>query len=424
MNNSSTTANSPSIYGGACIITCICVGAGMLGLPTAGAGAWTSWSIVVLAISMSLMTLSGCLLLEVYSKFPYKVSFSTVTRTLLGKKVNIINNIAVYFVGSILLYAYITSAGLVFGDLLSINSKAASVMYVLMFSFFVWHSTRWVDRISVLLVIFMALSFVFGVFGLAKNIDFDILWDVGHSSKNNYTLYVASMLPVALASFGFHHSVSSLRDYYRCENKAARALLGGTIISLMVYVLWLIAIYGNLPRNEFAPVIASKGSVDVLLNQLGTAIEVSFVTKVIHAFSMAAILSSFIGVGLGVFDFLADFFKFQDTRAGRTRSWAVTFLPPLICSILFPFGFLTAIGYAAFAAAIWACIIPVLLAVKLRFHPTPELDELRHDNSNQLDFRVKGGNGVLVVCFAFGLSVMVVHIFNVMEQLPSFNGLN
>ena len=33
--------SKPSVTGGACIIASVCVGAGMLGLPSAGAGAWT-----------------------------------------------------------------------------------------------------------------------------------------------------------------------------------------------------------------------------------------------------------------------------------------------------------------------------------------------------------------------------------------------
>ncbi len=81
---------------------------------------------------------------------------------------------------------------------------------------------------------------------------------------------------------------------------------------------------------------------------------------------MAAILSSFIGVGLGVFDYLADLFRFDNSRAGRTKSWAVTFLPPLALSLMFPFGFVVAIGYAGAAATVWACIIPALLAKKSR----------------------------------------------------------
>ncbi|SPY32059.1 tryptophan-specific transport protein-1 [Pasteurella canis] len=69
-------------------------------------------------------------------------------------------------------------------------------------------------------------------------------------------------------------------------------------------------------------------------------IESASVKQAINAFSIAAILSSFIGVGLGVFDFLADFFKFDNSKQGRFKSWAVTFLPPLILSVSFPLGFL------------------------------------------------------------------------------------
>jgi tryptophan-specific transport protein len=79
------------------------------------------------------------------------------------------NNIAVYFVGSILLYAYITQTGIILQSLLGVNSKISSVLFVLVFAFFVWHSTRAVDRIAIVLIAFMILSFTFGIFGLAAH---------------------------------------------------------------------------------------------------------------------------------------------------------------------------------------------------------------------------------------------------------------
>ncbi|TXH98433.1 MAG: transposase, partial [Pseudorhodobacter sp.] len=102
----------PSLVGGACIIAGVCVGAGMLGLPSAGAGAWTLWSVLAITLTMIVMTVSGWMLLESYQGYPLRVSFDTVTRELLGEKLNALNNLTVYFVGGILLYAYITSAGL------------------------------------------------------------------------------------------------------------------------------------------------------------------------------------------------------------------------------------------------------------------------------------------------------------------------
>ncbi len=138
-------SKQPSLIGGACIIASVCVGAGMLGLPSAGAGAWTLWSLLALTLTMVVMTLSGWLLLEAFKHYELRVSFNTVTKDMLGSKVNWFNNLMVYFVGGILLYAYITSSGLILQDVLQIDSKVASILFVAVFSAFVWHSTRAVD---------------------------------------------------------------------------------------------------------------------------------------------------------------------------------------------------------------------------------------------------------------------------------------
>ncbi|MFC5077739.1 aromatic amino acid transporter [Vibrio thalassae] len=399
-----------SLIGGACIIASVCVGAGMLGLPSAGAGAWTVWSMLAIAITMVVMTISGWMLLEAFKHYDLKVSFDTVTKDLLGDKINFINNITVYFVGGILLYAYITSSGLILQDVLGLNAKIASVLFVLIFSAFVWHSTRAVDRISVVLIAFMILSFVFGVSGLAVKVNMAVLFDT-ISKENAYAPYAMAMLPVALTSFGYHHSVSSMRAYYGEETKAKYAILGGTVIALSLYFLWLFSIFGNLPRSDFGPVIAQGGNVDALLKALGSVIESDKVASAINTFSMAAILSSFIGVGLGVFDFLADFFKFEDTKQGRTKTWLVTFLPPLVMSLLFPFGFVIAIGYAGAAATVWACIIPALLAKRTReVHAGCE------------GFKVPGGKMMISLVITFGVLTAVFHILSMMGMLPTFVG--
>ncbi|MFM5304605.1 aromatic amino acid transporter [Aeromonas caviae] len=402
----------PSLVGGACIIAGVCVGAGMLGLPSAGAGAWSLWSMLAVALTMVVMTVSGWMLLESYRGYPLRVSFDTVTRDLLGEKVNALNNLSVYFVGGILLYAYITSAGLIIDGMTGMGSQWASVLFTLAFSVLVWHSTWAVDRISVLLVILMGLSFAFGISGLSMNVRLDLLLDrVG--SETHYAPYALVMLPVALTSFGYHHSVSSMRAYYGEERRASRAILGGTVIALTFYLIWLVSVFGNLPRSEFGPVIAEGGNVDALLKALGSVIESKAVASALNAFSMAAILSSFIGVGLGVFDYLADLFKFDNSRGGRAKSWAVTFLPPLVLSLLFPFGFLVAIGYAGAVATLWTCIIPPLLAWKVRAARREEDGE---------GFRAPGGLFMIVLVILFGVLTAAFHLLNMVDLLPAYKG--
>jgi tryptophan-specific transport protein len=400
----------PSLIGGSCIIASVCVGAGMLGLPSAGAGAWTIWSLLTITLTMIMMTISGGMLLEAFKRYDLKVSFNTVTKDMLGDKINIFNNITVYFVGGILLYAYITSSGLILKDLLGISSPVSSVFFVIIFSAFVWHSTRAVDRISVVLIVFMILSFIFGVSGLSFNIDASILFDT-ISKDSSYAPYAMAMLPVALTSFGYHHSVASMRAYYGDEYKAKKAIFGGTVIALSLYILWIASIYGNLPRSEFAPVIEQGGNVDALLNALGSVIKSEKVSSAINIFSMAAILSSFIGVGLGLFDFLADLFKFKDSKKGRSKTWIVTFLPPLLMSLLFPFGFVIAIGYAGAAATVWTCIIPALLVRKSRSLP-----------DGNKGFMAIGGNAMIYVVIGFGVITALFHILSMVGILPIFLG--
>ncbi|WP_301098327.1 aromatic amino acid transporter [Otariodibacter sp.] len=410
-------SKQPSIFGGAAIIASVCIGAGMLGLPTSGAGAWTIWSTIAITLTMIVMTLSGWLLLEAYKHYDTRASFNTATKNLLGSGANIINNISVYFAGGILLYAYTTASGGILSGLtesfFTLDSRYWSVLFVLVFSFLVWHSTRIVDRVSVLLVIFMALTFIFSTFGLTANIDINTLFDTTSLGSNdtNYGIYAMGLLPVALTSFGYHHSVATMRAYYGEERKAKLAILGGTVIALVIYLLWVLSIFGNLPRDQFAPIIAQDGNLDVLLAALNNVIESESVKHTLNAFSIAAILSSFIGVGLGVFDFLADVFKFDNTKSGRAKSWAVTFLPPLVLSVLFPLGFLKAIGYAGAAATIWTCIIPGLLAYKSRKLPNGENG-----------FKVAGGMFTIVLVIVFGVVTALFHFLAMFNMLPVFKG--
>lgn len=396
----------PSLLGGASIITGVCVGAGMLGLPMSGAGAWTGWTLAAITFTMITMTLSGWLLLEVYQDHPIRASFNTVTQAVLGKHINIINNLAVYFVGGILLYAYITASGEILQNLAKpyldfgeMSASIWSVIFVAIFSFFVWHSTRLVDRISVVLVLFMAISFGLSISGLISHVDTATLWDLSNENAS-YAKYSLAVLPIALTSFGYHHSVSSMRAYYGEEHRAKWAIAGGTFIALILYLLWVISVFGVLPRESFAPILASNDDLGVLLQYISERVDARQISQTIHAFSIVAILSSFIGVGLGTFDFLADFFGFADDKVGRSKSWAVTFLPPLIFSLLSPLGFLKAIGYAGAIATIWTCIIPAWLAYKTK----------------------KGNQAIVFLVFIFGVCTAVFHLLAMADRLPMFKG--
>ena len=99
-----------------------------------------------------------------------------------------------------------------------------------------------------------------------------------------------------------------------------RAIFIGTSLALVIYILWQLAIQGNLPRSEFAPVIEKGGDVSALLEALHKYIKTDYIAIILNFFAYMAIASSFLGVTLGLFDYIADLLKFDDSLLGRTKN--------------------------------------------------------------------------------------------------------
>ncbi len=107
-----------------------------------------------------------------------------------------------------------------------------------------------------------------------------------------------------------------------------RSLVYGTLLALAIYILWQYVIQGNIARDAFKQVIAEGGNIGSLLKQMGNVSSSQTVSQLLNAFSYMALASSFLGVSLGLFDYLADFCKFKDDAVGRSKTALVTFVPP------------------------------------------------------------------------------------------------
>ena len=90
----------------------------------------------------------------------------------------------------------------------------------------------------------------------------------------------------------------------------------------------------------------------------------------VNLFSDVAMTTSFLGVTLGLFDFIADGLKRSDQRSGRLQTALLTFIPPLIFAFIYPHGFVMALGYAGICVAFLEIILPALMVLRLRHHDT------------------------------------------------------
>ena len=412
------SVKTPSLFGGAMIIAGTVIGAGMLANPTATSGVWFTGSLIVLLYTWFSMLSSGLMILEVNTHYPHGASFDTMVKDLLGQGWNVFNGLSVAFVLYLLTYAYIfvggdlTAKGLGSAFGVKIPLTVGQLAFFLIFATCVWTSARLVDRFTSILIGGMVLTFIWATGGLIAEAKLPVLFDTQAPSGTPYWIYISAALPVCLASFGFHGNVSSLLKYFKGDApKVAKSLWAGTLIALVIYVLWQIAIQGNLPRNEFAPVIAADGQVSVLIETLSKFVQTGSMAAILSFFSYMAIATSFLGVTLGLFDYIADIFKWDDGFAGRTKTAAVTFLPPLVSCLLFPTGFVTAIGYVGLVATVWTCSLPSLLLLRSR-----------QKFGKGKNYTVYGGAWLIYWVNLFGFLNVLAWVFNKLELVPVFKG--
>lgn len=403
--------NPPPALGGSMLVAGTAIGAGMLGLPMISAGMWFYWSTALLVVSWFMMYRSSQAILEVNLHFKPGDSFHTLTVSLLGKKWAALNGLSVAFVLYTLVYAYVSGGGSVVQHALTPALGAApprmltSLLFGLLLAACIWWSSKAVDRFSIILMFGMVIALILSISGMLGRMRPSALLDL----EGGGFIYIWCALSTYLTSFCFHASVPSLMKYIGGDGEAInRCLRWGTLMALACYFVWILAADGLIPRPAYKEVIAAGGNVGDLLAAAGGSLGGGAILGFLETFSFLAVATSFLGAGLGLFDYMADLCAFDDSRLGRTKTMLVTFAPPMICGLIWPDGFLPAIGWAGLAASIWSVIIPAMLLIAARRKFMVSL------------YAVPGGLVNAPMLILYGLLVGVCHTLAVFDLLPMY----
>lgn len=402
----------PSLLGGIMIIAGTAIGAGMFSIPIVTAGVWFNGSVFLLIYTWACMLISGLMILEVNLHYSVGASFYRMTKDLLGRIWSCINGLSIAFVLYILIYAYISAGSSIifhtFSGIFNVSQSASGMCFSVVVAFIVWLSTRMVDRLSTFLIGAMVITFILSVGQLFFRVETAILFPQ-NIEPTQYLPYALISLPYLLSSFGYHGNVPGLVKYYHKNSDCVvKSLFFGTLIALIIYLIWQYVIQGNIPRESFKQVITEGGNISSLLKQIDSFSDTDITRQLLNAFSYMALVGSFLGVSLGLFDYISDFFSFSDDSWGRTKSALVTFLPPTVAAFFFPDGFLYAIGFAGLAATLWAVIIPALMvrASRLRFKKSV--------------YQAPGGKIMIYFIIFFGLINAVSQILSLAGVLPIY----
>lgn len=361
MEKSSNLKNG-SLIGAAFLVAGTMMGGGMIALPVTTATTGLIPSLTLMALCWLFMTLTALILLEVTLWMEPDVHVITMTGRLLGRPGKYTAWFLYGFVAYLSLIAYVAGGGELGAAALEfligheVSRELGCLVFGLALCGVLALGNRVVGRVNSILFTSMVLSYFLLVGGDTPEVT------EANLLRRDWGPALAS-IPLLLTMFSFQTMVPSLVPYLGRNKRALQgAIVLGTFIALLVYASWQVMTLGAIPLygdHGFLQVFeAGNSGVMLFQNVFGTG---WFVT-VANYFAFFGISTSFLGIALGLFDFLSDGLQIPKRGTGKTILMLLVAVPSIGVGMLDPSLFELALEVTGgYGDSILNCMIPSLM---------------------------------------------------------------
>ena len=348
------------------------IGAGTLGVPvTLGlAGAGPALSAMLLAWVVMMGT-GWILSLAIIKSGQPGLEITSLYRLELGTWAARLASLVYLVLFHSLLVAYLTGTASVLASLLGRpqGQKWFMLVFFLAAGGLTVFGLELVRRCNLVFMLLLAAAFALLVGLCLKN------YQITRLSYQNWA-FLPGAFPIILCAFGFHNimpltcqalDLNRRRIALALAVGTGLALAVGTGLAFLCNALWVLAVAGSLPMEE-------PGQANLLaaykLNQpatvpLAAALHSHLVTWAGLVFSLMAIITSYVGVGVALISFMRDLLSSWGRVAGRPLLSGLALLPSLVISLLYPGLFLQALNLVGGGCLILLFgILPSLMLLK------------------------------------------------------------
>lgn len=397
-------------FGSALIVAGTTIGAGMLAMPLTSAEMGFGYTLILLFVLWALLSYSALLFVEVYQKAERK---DAGIATLAEQHFGLVGRVLATLSLVIFMYAILTVYALGGGNLIAPflefageNAGSLAIIgFVVVFGISVTIGTKAVDAFTRLLFIAKLIAFFFVLFMMLPKVTMENL-----GAMPLKYLAIISASPVFFTSFGFHVVIPSINNYLDGDIRRLRiAIIAGTAIPLVAYILWQMATHGVFSQMQFIEIIRQDPTLNGLVTATYQATGSEFISASVRIFSALALITSFLGVALALVDCLDDLLKRVNINTGRITLSLMTFVPVLLFALFYR-DFLAVLTYAGQMFTFYGLVLPVGMAWMLR---------RKYPN---LPYRVIGGNVGLLVALVLGLLIINVPFLIEAGYLPNVIG--
>lgn len=380
--------------GGILLIIGTSIGGGMLALPVATSAAGMFNSLIFLVGCWFVMTAGALLMLEVNVSLPAGSNIISMAKSTMGLPGQIIAWICYLVLLYALLSAYISGGSDVLGGLLDnlhlhLPTPLTTLLFTGCFSLIVYAGIRTVDYVNRTLMFGKLGIYVLLILIISPHIDL---------SKLNGGAWraITGSLMILITSFGFASIVPSLRAYFDEDIKSLRKVIViGSFIPLICYILWNAVIMGVIEQHKLTSIANSEHAISGLTQALNTAIHSPQLMRFFELFTSICMLTAFLAVSLGLFDFLADGLHLKKGGKEGILTLLLTFAPPLLIVLIYPGIYLYALSYAGICCVILLLLLPTFMAYKNR-----TMSSVKHEHF------IPGGHVSLIILGIIGIMLL------------------
>ncbi len=342
----------------------------MLALPVATSLNGFIPSTAIMVLAWLAMMLTALYLVEVGSWMKKDdAHVISMTKRFLGKGGQSVAWLLFLFISYASLIAYTAGSGhllakavTTYGNL-PLSKDMGSIVFIIIFGPCLFFSHKFLGRVNSVLFVAMILAYIALV-----------TLSVPHISQENLlrTNWTDSWLaiPLLLTAFSFQTMVPSLHPYLGHHAPSLRlAIIGGTALAFIVYLVWQASVLGAVPlAGEFGLIQALKEG-EAATHVLGQAVGSIYIELLASFFAFFALVTSFFGIALGLYDFLSDGLNIPKKGWGNILLGALILLPTLYCATNLEKIFLKALDASGgYGDSILNGLIPILMIFLGRYH--------------------------------------------------------
>ncbi len=386
------------VVGGTLLIAGTTIGVGMLALPVATGPSGFIPSMAIYLICWLFMLCTGLLLVEVCLWMPKDTSFISMADKLLGRPGRIIFWFMYLFLFLTVMIAHVAGGAEVFREITGTNLPdwVAAVLYTAVFAPVIYLGARSVDRLNMFLISGVVICYL-AFFGVSiGSVDTHLL-SYANWGKAWYAL------PILFTAFTYQIIIPSLMTYMeRNVAKIRLAVILGSIIPLIIYLVWEFLILGIVPSDGPNGLIEAAMAGQNAVGPLRHFLQKPIIFEIGKYFAFFALTTSFIPLALAFFDFLADGLKWKKSGVHKVILCCIVFGIPLLIALKYPQIFLVALGYAGgISCAFLFGLMPPLMAWVGRY-----IKRLPHGQK-----QLPGGKPALAVLMAFAFLILLGQLF-------------